>query len=74
MTIVEQVLNQAHQRAAENNIPDAGLVTPQEANALVEHAQEIVLVDVRSRAALELVCRVPFAILDNLAEQYKLGM
>ena len=61
MTNVEQILNQAHQRAAENNIPYAGLVTPQEANALVEHAQEIVLVDVRSRAELELVGRVPFA-------------
>lgn len=61
MTNVEQILNQAHQRAAENNIPYAGLVTPQEANALVEHAHEIVLVDVRSRAELELVGRVPFA-------------
>ncbi len=61
MTNVEQVLNQAHQRAAENNIPYAGLVTPQEANALVEHVHETVLVDVRSRAELELVGRVPFA-------------
>lgn len=61
MTNVEQVLNQAHQRATENNIPYAGLVTPQEANALVEHAHETVLVDVRSRAELELVGRVPFA-------------
>ena len=61
MTNVEQILNQAQLRAAENNISYAGLVTPQEANTLVEQAHEIVLVDVRSRAELELVGRVPFA-------------
>lgn len=61
MTTVEHILSVAHQRATENNIAYAGLLTPQEAHALVEHMQEIVLVDVRSRAELELVGRVPFA-------------
>ncbi|MDP8568926.1 rhodanese-like domain-containing protein [Methylophilus aquaticus] len=61
MSTVEQILNQAHQRARENNIAYAGLLTPQEAYLLVEQHTEAVLVDVRSRAELELVGRVPFA-------------
>jgi len=58
---VENILNLAHARAAQTGLSYAGAVTPQEAYALISQASEAVLVDVRSRAELELVGRVPQA-------------
>ena len=55
------ILASAKTRAALNNIPYAGVVTPQEAFALLEQQPDVVLIDVRSRAELELVGRVPLA-------------
>lgn len=58
----DQLLLLAQQRALQNNLPYAGALTPQEAFELSQHNPQAVLVDVRSRAELELVGRVPSAI------------
>ncbi|WP_047515699.1 rhodanese-like domain-containing protein [Methylophilus sp. Q8] len=61
MESVENILTQAHVRASQTGLSYAGAVTPQEAYALISQNSEAVLVDVRSRAELELVGRVPVA-------------
>lgn len=62
MESVENILTQAQARASQNGLSYAGAVTPQEAYALISQDSSAVLVDVRSRAELELVGRVPVAI------------
>ena len=57
----EQILQLAQQRAAQNNYPYAGALTPHEAFEVLQNNPSAVLVDVRSRAELELVGRVPQA-------------
>lgn len=57
-----QILKEANSRATQNNLPYAGAVTPQEAFSLLQHHPNTQLVDVRSRAELELVGSVPNAI------------
>ena len=52
----------AQERAKQNNLNYAGVVTPKEAFKLLERDPSVVLVDVRSRAELELVGRVPVAM------------
>ncbi len=61
MESVENILTQAQARASQNGLSYAGAVTPQEAYALISQDSSAVLVDVRSRAELELVGRVPVA-------------
>ena len=61
MESVENILTQAHARASQTGLSYAGAVTPQEAYVLISQHSEAVLVDVRSRAELELVGRVPVA-------------
>lgn len=58
---IEKILSQAHKRAEQTGLPYAGAVTPTEAYALISQDADAVLVDVRSRAELELVGRVPVA-------------
>lgn len=58
---IEKILSQAHTRAEQTGLPYAGAVTPAEAYALISQDADAVLVDVRSRAELELVGRVPVA-------------
>jgi rhodanese-related sulfurtransferase len=58
---VENILTQAQARASQTGLSYAGAVTPQEAYALISQDSSAVLVDVRSRAELELVGRVPVA-------------
>jgi len=58
---VENILKLAHARAAESGLSYAGAFTPQEAYVLISQERDAVLVDVRSRAELELVGRVPMA-------------
>jgi len=58
---VEKFLNQAHTRAEQMGLPYAGALTPAEAYELISQDSNAVLVDVRSRAELELVGRVPVA-------------
>jgi rhodanese-related sulfurtransferase len=58
---VENILTQARARASQTGLSYAGAVTPQEAYAVISQDSSAVLVDVRSRAELELVGRVPVA-------------
>jgi rhodanese-related sulfurtransferase len=60
MTQISDVLNIAAARAAAKNLPYAGELTPQEAFEVLQ--QEYVLVDVRSKAELDLVGRIPGAM------------
>lgn len=60
MTVLKDILGIAAQRAAAKGLPYQGELTPQEAFELLQQAA-VVLVDVRSRAELELVGRVPNA-------------
>lgn len=61
METLTKILQKAKERAQTNNLPYAGALTPQEAYAVLQLAQSAKLVDVRSRAELELVGRVPDA-------------
>lgn len=61
MEVAEKILNQAQARAAQMGLPYSGALTPAEAYALISQDSNAVLVDVRSRAELELVGRVPMA-------------
>ena len=60
MTMLKDILQLAAQRAAAKGLPYVGELTPQEAFAALQQGA-VVLVDVRSRAELELVGRVPNA-------------
>lgn len=57
-----ELLERARTRARELNLPYAGAVTPSEAHALREAVPDACLVDVRTRAELEWVGRVPGAV------------
>lgn len=61
MESVEKILNQARTRAEQMGLTYTGAVTPVEAYELISQDSNAVLVDVRSRAELELVGRVPVA-------------
>jgi len=61
METLGHILQRAKQRALDNNLPYAGALTPQEAHQVTQLTQAAKLVDVRSRAELELVGRVPQA-------------
>ena len=60
MNMLKDILQLAAQRAAAKGLPYAGELTPQEAFAALQQGAAV-LVDVRSRAELELVGRVPNA-------------
>ena len=60
MTMLKDILQLAAQRAAAKGLPYAGELTPQEAFSALQQGAAV-LVDVRSRAELELVGRVPNA-------------
>lgn len=60
MTTLNELFNLAAQRGAAKNLPYAGELTPQEAFEVLQQGAAL-LVDVRSRAELELVGRVPNA-------------
>ena len=62
MSQAVDILNQARARAAQLRVPYVGCVTPQEAHALLQALPEARLVDVRTRAELDWVGRVPGAI------------
>ncbi len=61
MTNVDEILKLAQQRAVEKSLPYTGALTPYEAFDLMQLDPTTVLVDVRSRAELELVGKVPQA-------------
>lgn len=57
-----ELLTLAHTRAKEMNLPYSGALTPAEAQQVLQLAPGTKLVDVRSRAELELVGRIPGAV------------
>ena len=61
MENISPILEKAKQRAADLNLPYAGALTPSEAFQILQLTQNAKLVDVRTRAELELVGRVPQA-------------
>ena len=61
MKTLTNILQKAKQRAQANNLPYAGALTPQEAQQVLQLTASARIVDVRSRAELELVGRIPQA-------------
>jgi rhodanese-related sulfurtransferase len=59
---ITEILNVAQQRAKDLNLPYAGALTPEEAHELMRYAPGAKLVDVRTRAEIDWVGRVPGAI------------
>jgi len=62
MESLNRILQQARQRAVEKGLPYAGALTPSEAQQVLQLAPGTRLVDVRSRAELDLVGRIPDAV------------
>jgi rhodanese-related sulfurtransferase len=61
MSDFNSILAQAHARAEQLQLDYAGTLTPQEALSVLQNDPNAVLVDVRTRAELELVGYIPFA-------------
>lgn len=61
METISSILQHAKERASQMQLPYAGALTPEEAFKLLQKTDNAVLVDVRSKAELELVGRVPMA-------------
>ncbi len=61
METMRKILERAKKRATETSLPYAGALTPREAFNLLSADPATVLIDVRSRAELELVGYVPSA-------------
>ncbi len=62
MSNTSEVLALAQKRAADKNLPYAGAMTPQEAFEVLQANAQALLVDVRTKAELELVGRIPGAL------------
>lgn len=58
---INTILSAAQQRGKEMNLPYAGALTPEEAYELMQSAPSAKLVDVRTRAEVDWVGRVPGA-------------
>ena len=58
----EEILKQAHQRARAMGLPYAGALLPAEACALLQQQASAKLIDVRSRAELDFVGRIPGSV------------
>lgn len=61
METLTEILQKAKERSLANNLPYAGALTPREASQVLQLTGNAKLIDVRSRAELELVGRIPFA-------------
>jgi len=59
---ITEILNRAQQRAKELALPYEGALTPQEAHQILTSAPGAKLVDVRTRAEIDWVGRVPGAV------------
>jgi len=59
MKNINPILQIARQRAKEKGVPYAGVLLPTEAHALVTWMPQVKIVDVRSRAELDFVGRIP---------------
>ena len=62
MSNQSEVLALAQKRAAEKSLPYAGALTPQEAFEVLQANPKALLVDVRTKAELDLVGRIPGAV------------
>lgn len=62
MSDSHEILELAQKRGIENNLPYAGAMLPHEAFDVLQANPQALLVDVRSKAELELVGRVPTAL------------
>jgi len=58
----QEILTRARERAQQTNLPYAGALLPAEACALMQKLPETRLVDVRTRAELEWVGKVPGSV------------
>jgi rhodanese-related sulfurtransferase len=72
MTIHEDILAAARQRAQDGQFPYAGAVTPQDAFNLLQDNPAIKLVDVRTKAERDWVGQVSIAAGQHLAVQWNL--
>ena len=61
MTNITQILQNAQQRATQNQLPYSGALTPQEAYEVLQKTPHAKLIDVRTTAELELVGKIPGA-------------
>lgn len=61
MATLTEILQNAKERAQQNGLPYAGALTPREAALVLDLAPASKLIDVRSKAELELVGRIPKA-------------
>jgi rhodanese-related sulfurtransferase len=59
---IEETLQKARSRAKEMGLPYEGALTPKEAHEILQHGGGAKLVDVRTRAELEWVGRIPGAV------------
>lgn len=59
----QEILARAGERAQQMNLPYAGALLPTEAHTLMQSLAEVKLVDVRTRAELEWVGKVPGSVL-----------
>jgi len=59
---ITEILNKAQQRAKEKNFPYEGALLPAEAFQIMQSAPGATLVDVRTRAELDWVGRIPDAV------------
>lgn len=62
MSDIEKILAAARARAQQKNLPYGGALTPPEAHALLEHAPDARLVDVRTQAEWNWVGQIPGAL------------
>ena len=62
MATITEILNAAQQRAKEMNLPYEGALLPDEAYQIMQSAPGARLVDVRTRAELDWVGRIPGAV------------
>lgn len=62
MTNLKEILIEAQKRAVMNHLPYAGAMTPTEAYQVLTADNKALLVDVRTKAELELVGRIPQAL------------
>lgn len=62
MTNLKEILIEAQKRAVINHLPYAGAMTPMEAYQVLTADNKALLIDVRTKAELELVGRIPQAL------------
>ena len=62
MASISEILAAARERAQRMNLPYSGALTPKEAYEILQHAPGARLVDIRTRAELDWVGRIPGAV------------